>query len=212
MPPRRCASPRRPSRCSSSSWRTRRASRCSTGLCMACVRLPQAWPSSTPPRQSRRGCVSSATTSMPSRACAKAASSSGPSRRRSISRRACLPASSEEFPDVDMRLIVGNRAETIASLRDHQVDIALMGRPPRDIPVRAAVFGDHPLVIVVAPDHPLARKRDISKEQVARRALHHPRARIRHADFVRTVPRRHSRAGSTIPERKWIPTRRSSRR
>jgi DNA-binding transcriptional LysR family regulator len=73
-----------------------------------------------------------------------------------------------EFPDVDMKLIVGNRAETIASLRDHQVDIALMGRPPRDIPVRAAVFGDHPLVIVVAPDHPLARKRDISKKEVAR--------------------------------------------
>jgi LysR family transcriptional regulator, low CO2-responsive transcriptional regulator len=73
-----------------------------------------------------------------------------------------------EFPDVDMKLIVGNRAETIASLRDHQVDIALMGRPPRDIPVRAAVFGDHPLVIVVAPDHPLAAKRDISKKEVAR--------------------------------------------
>ncbi|HWK66235.1 MAG TPA: LysR substrate-binding domain-containing protein [Rhizobiaceae bacterium] len=70
-------------------------------------------------------------------------------------------------PDIDMRLVVGNRAETIASLRSHDVDIALMGRPPRDLPVRAIAFGDHPLVIVAPPDHPLARARDISKERIA---------------------------------------------
>lgn len=73
----------------------------------------------------------------------------------------------KEHPDIDMRLVVGNRAETIASLRSHDVDIALMGRPPKDIPVRAMAFGDHPLVIVAPPDHPLARARDISKERIA---------------------------------------------
>lgn len=73
----------------------------------------------------------------------------------------------KEYPDIDMRLVVGNRAETIASLRSHDIDIALMGRPPKDIPVRAAAFGDHPLVIVAPPDHPLARARDISKERIA---------------------------------------------
>ena len=73
----------------------------------------------------------------------------------------------KEHPDIEMRLIVGNRAETIASLRGHDVDIALMGRPPKDVPVRATAFGDHPLVIVAPPDHPLARARDISKERIA---------------------------------------------
>jgi DNA-binding transcriptional LysR family regulator len=73
----------------------------------------------------------------------------------------------KEHPDIDMRLVVGNRAETIASLRSHDVDIALMGRPPKDIPVRAMAFGDHPLVIVAPPDHPLAGARDISKERIA---------------------------------------------
>lgn len=73
----------------------------------------------------------------------------------------------KEHPDIDMRLIVGNRAETIASLRGHDVDIALMGRPPKDVPVRAIAFGDHPLVIVAPPDHPLAGARDISKERIA---------------------------------------------
>jgi DNA-binding transcriptional LysR family regulator len=73
----------------------------------------------------------------------------------------------KEHPDIDMRLVVGNRAETIASLRSHDVDIALMGRPPKDVPVRAMAFGDHPLVIVAPPDHELTHSRDISKERIA---------------------------------------------
>ena len=66
-----------------------------------------------------------------------------------------------------MRLSVGNRAEIIASLKNHEVDVALMGRPAREIPLRAAAFGDHPLVIIAPPDHKLAAARDISKERIA---------------------------------------------
>jgi DNA-binding transcriptional LysR family regulator len=72
-----------------------------------------------------------------------------------------------ENPDIHVDLFIGNRAETIEALRQRRIDIALMGRPPRDLNVSAAVFGDHPLVIVAPPDHPLARRRDISKEQLA---------------------------------------------
>ena len=78
-----------------------------------------------------------------------------------------MAAFMKEYPDIDMRLAVGNRAETIASLRNHDVDIALMGRPPKDVPVRASAFGDHPLVIIAPPDHPMATSRDISKERIA---------------------------------------------
>lgn len=70
-------------------------------------------------------------------------------------------------PDIDIELFIGNRADTIEALRHQTIDIALMGRPPRDIEVEAYLFGDHPLVIVAPPDHPLARKRDISKEVIA---------------------------------------------
>jgi DNA-binding transcriptional LysR family regulator len=73
----------------------------------------------------------------------------------------------KEYPAIDMRLVVGNRAETIARLRNHDVDVAVMGRPPKDVPVRASAFGDHPLVIVAPPDHPLAKTHDISKERIA---------------------------------------------
>ena len=71
------------------------------------------------------------------------------------------------FPGIEMKLAVGNRAETIESLKNHSLDIALMGRPPPGIPVRAVVFGDHPLVIIAASDHPLVKQRDITKERIA---------------------------------------------
>ena len=73
-----------------------------------------------------------------------------------------------DFPGIDMKLVVGNREETIISLREHQIDVALMGRPPRDLDVHATVFGDHPLVVIAAPGHPLAGRRDIPKEEIAR--------------------------------------------
>lgn len=72
-----------------------------------------------------------------------------------------------EHPDIEMTLWVGNRAETIASLRDHKIDVALMGRPPREVPVRSVLFGQHPFVIIAPIDHPLAGKKNIRKERIA---------------------------------------------
>ncbi|MHB0954180.1 MAG: LysR family transcriptional regulator [Allorhizobium sp.] len=74
----------------------------------------------------------------------------------------------KEHPDISITLAIGNRAEIISSLRNHEVDIALMGRPPKDLPLRSAVFGDHPLVMIAAPDHPLAHRRGITKEEIAK--------------------------------------------
>jgi DNA-binding transcriptional LysR family regulator len=71
------------------------------------------------------------------------------------------------FPDIDIQLVVGNRAETIASLKRRAIDVAVMGRPPRDVAVNAHAFGDHPLVIVAAPDHPLVAVHDISRTRIA---------------------------------------------
>ncbi|MCF6122343.1 LysR family transcriptional regulator [Mesorhizobium sp. M7A.F.Ca.CA.001.07.2.1] len=78
-----------------------------------------------------------------------------------------MAAFMKDHPDIDMRLAIGNRAQTIDNLRNHDIDIALMGRPAKEVPVRASVFGDHPLVIIAPPDHPLVAARDISKERIA---------------------------------------------
>ena len=73
----------------------------------------------------------------------------------------------KQHPDLEISLWVGNRAETIAAIETHHVDIALMGRPPREFPVRAMQFGPHPFVIIAPPDHPLVGKGLVSKQRVA---------------------------------------------
>ena len=72
-----------------------------------------------------------------------------------------------DFPDIEIDLFIGNRTETIEALKRREIDIALMGRPPRDLEVTARIFGDHPLVIIAPPDHRLATARDITKEELA---------------------------------------------
>jgi DNA-binding transcriptional LysR family regulator len=70
-------------------------------------------------------------------------------------------------PGVEMRLSVGNREEIIEFLREFQIDVAIMGRPPIDLPVEAARIGDHPHVIIAPPEHRLAGKRRLAKEALA---------------------------------------------
>jgi LysR family transcriptional regulator, low CO2-responsive transcriptional regulator len=72
-----------------------------------------------------------------------------------------------ENPGVQVQLTVGNRAETIAALDSHAIDVALMGRPPRDVQVSTYLIGDHPQLIIARPDHPLAGKRRIAKRRIA---------------------------------------------
>ena len=72
----------------------------------------------------------------------------------------------KDFPDIEIKLLIGNREEIIDKLRDYQLDIALMGRPPRGFPVTSSAFGDHPLVMIAAPDHPLVNARDIDKTRL----------------------------------------------
>lgn len=78
-----------------------------------------------------------------------------------------MAAFSQDFPDIEIALTIGNRADTIGALSNHDIDIAIMGRPPKTVPVRASMFGDHPLVIIAPPDHPLVGAKDISKERIA---------------------------------------------
>jgi DNA-binding transcriptional LysR family regulator len=66
-----------------------------------------------------------------------------------------------EHRGVEMRLAVGNREQLVRQLQDAEVDLAVMGRPPRDIATRAEPFAAHPHAVLAAPAHPLARRREI---------------------------------------------------
>ncbi len=72
-----------------------------------------------------------------------------------------LAGFTREHPGVTVRFRVGNREEIIALLAGNEIDLAVMGRPPRELDTVAEPFAPHPLVIVAAPDHPLASKRRI---------------------------------------------------
>jgi DNA-binding transcriptional LysR family regulator len=64
----------------------------------------------------------------------------------------------EEHPEVDIRLVVGgNREQLVAAMQRNEVDLAVMGRPPREIATRAEPFAAHPHVIITPPDHALAK-------------------------------------------------------
>ena len=65
----------------------------------------------------------------------------------------------EEHPGVDVRLrVAGNREQLVALMQAADVDLAVMGRPPREMACRAEPFAAHPLVFVAAPGHPLLRE------------------------------------------------------
>lgn len=63
----------------------------------------------------------------------------------------------EEHPGVELKLTVGqNREQLVGLLRNGEVDLAVMGRPPRELATRAEPFAAHPQVLVATPGHPLA--------------------------------------------------------
>jgi len=69
-----------------------------------------------------------------------------------------IAAFSKAYPNVDVRLSIGNRQEIGTALRGYDLDIAIMGRPPLDIPMDVHLIGDHPHVIIAPTAHHLARK------------------------------------------------------
>jgi DNA-binding transcriptional LysR family regulator len=71
---------------------------------------------------------------------------------------AALGAFKRKHPDVELRLFVANREDTIRALAALELDIAIMGRGPENLDVRAGLLGDHPHIIVAPPDHGLAHK------------------------------------------------------
>jgi len=78
-----------------------------------------------------------------------------------------LAAFEKQQPDIDIELVIGNRAETIAAFKDGRFDVAVMGRPPEGVDVESALIGDNPHVIIAPPDHPLAQQRRIPASALA---------------------------------------------
>jgi DNA-binding transcriptional LysR family regulator len=62
----------------------------------------------------------------------------------------------QQHPAVEVSLRVANRAAAIGWLTDGWADVAVMGRPPSNLPLVAEPFLPNRLVLICAPSHPLA--------------------------------------------------------
>lgn len=67
----------------------------------------------------------------------------------------------KQHEGVTVSLDVTNREYLLRQLAENEKDIAIMGRPPEDADLVTEPFADNPLVVIAAPDHPLAGKKSI---------------------------------------------------
>jgi LysR family transcriptional regulator, low CO2-responsive transcriptional regulator len=68
-----------------------------------------------------------------------------------------------DHPGIEIRLqVANNRAEIVTLMQQGDIELAIMGRPPKGWPTRAEPFAMHPHVLVTAIDHPFTRMEVVS--------------------------------------------------
>jgi DNA-binding transcriptional LysR family regulator len=72
------------------------------------------------------------------------------------------------YPGIEVSLKVTNREQVLATMDDNLADLYILGQPPDDVDMVAKAFMCNPLVILAAPDHPLAGQKDIPLAQLAK--------------------------------------------
>lgn len=66
-----------------------------------------------------------------------------------------------ERPGVKLQFRIGNRDEIVRMLATNEIDLAIMGRQPRELRTQAAAFAKHPMAFVASPSHPLMSARHV---------------------------------------------------
>ena len=74
---------------------------------------------------------------------------------------------SKRHPGVKVSLRVNNREQVLSSLAAGLEDLYVLGQPPEGLAVTAIPFLENPLVVLAAPDHPLAHKKNIPLARLA---------------------------------------------
>jgi DNA-binding transcriptional LysR family regulator len=77
-----------------------------------------------------------------------------------------LAAFRKEHPGIQVIIQVRNRDQLITLLRDGDIDIAVMGRPPKELDTRSESFAPHPHGFIAAPEHALVKSASISIDQL----------------------------------------------
>ena len=72
----------------------------------------------------------------------------------------------QRFPDVSVSMDVTNQKAVLKQIVENEVDMAIMGQPPKDSQVEAIPFMDNPLIIVAPPEHRLAKRKRIAQKEL----------------------------------------------
>ncbi len=67
-----------------------------------------------------------------------------------------------QYPSIQVSLNVGNRETVLRQLHDNEIDLAILGRPPKGIEVEAHPFMENRIVIIAASSSPFALESGIS--------------------------------------------------
>ncbi|MCW7538624.1 LysR substrate-binding domain-containing protein [Aquabacterium sp. A7-Y] len=78
----------------------------------------------------------------------------------------------EQHPGIELRLsVLPNREQLVGLMGSNEVDLAIMGRPPKDLSTRAEPFAAHPLVFIGPPGHRLLQQGSSPLASLEREAL-----------------------------------------
>jgi DNA-binding transcriptional LysR family regulator len=73
----------------------------------------------------------------------------------------------DAHPELDLVLHIGNRSEVFSGLLEHRADVAITGRVPADDRLVGEAFAVNEILLVTAPDDPLAKRRWVAVEELA---------------------------------------------
>ena len=72
----------------------------------------------------------------------------------------------KHHPGIDVRIAEGNREMLLGLLRDNAIDLALMGRAPRELDAVSEPIAPHPYVIVASTEHPLRNYKQFDLQEL----------------------------------------------
>ncbi len=75
----------------------------------------------------------------------------------------------EQRPEFEVSLDVGNRETVFRRLGDHLVDVAITGRVPDGAGLQGEPFAENEIVLITAPEDPLARRRWVAIGELSSR-------------------------------------------
>ena len=74
----------------------------------------------------------------------------------------------KDYPNLQIKIEARNRQQLVELLRDGEIDVAIMGLPPKEIDTRVEAFANHPHVFIANPNSPLAGQINIPPDALTK--------------------------------------------